>query len=373
MPPLSIIGFEGKTAPPDVLERIAAGRVAGVVLFARNLGSPVEVAQLVRELVAATPPGDPPLIVSVDQEGGRVQRLRAPLTVWPPMARLGAIDDEALTEAVGRALGAELSLFGFNVDYAPVCDVATNAANPVIGDRAFAATALGVARHATAFLRGLEAAGVRGCAKHFPGHGDTATDSHLALPLVERSMESVREVELLPFRAAIAAGVGMIMTAHIVLPALDARPATMSRAWLCDVLRGELQYAGVIVSDDLDMKAVADHFSVEEVVRDALAAGVDAFLLCRDPERQRADGAHVHRDVLARLAVALVGLALPDAITSVEWKSGRYSSGAPRPIGFAMVLPNEVRVVLERAGSLTTGITASMPLSGVWRAGTMVT
>lgn len=286
-PPLAIIGFEGKSAPPEVLARIREGRVAGVILFARNLGSPVEVAALVAELAAATPPGDPPLIISVDQEGGRVQRLRAPLTVWPPMARLGALDDVALTEEVGRALGAELACLGFNLDYAPVCDVHTNPANPVIGDRAFAPTPDGVARHATAFLRGLEAAGVRGCAKHFPGHGDTATDSHLALPLVERSIESLRASELPPFAAAIAAGVGMIMTAHIVLPALDARPATMSRAWLTDVLRGELGYGGVIVSDDLDMKAVADHFSVEEVIREGLAAGVDAFLLCRDPERQR--------------------------------------------------------------------------------------
>ena len=297
---LILLGFEGKTAPPALVERLADGRAAGVVLFARNLGEPSETAALVESIADAAEraPDALPLIVSIDQEGGRVQRLKAPLTVWPAMARLGQKDDEALTEAVGRALGDELALFGVNVDFAPVFDVLSNPANPVIGDRAFGAEPAHVARHATAFLRGLEASGVRGCAKHFPGHGDTALDSHLALPLVDRPIESLRAVELPPFEAAVRAGAQMIMTAHIVLPALDARPATMSRAWLSGVLRGELGYTGVIVSDDLDMKAVADHYSVEEVIREGLAAGVDAFLLCRDPERQRAAD-----EALARAAV----------------------------------------------------------------------
>ena len=292
-----LLGFEGTTASPSLIETIAAGRCGGVILFARNLGTPAEIARLIGELGAAAPAGGPPLIVAVDQEGGRVQRLKAPLTVWPPMGRVGAHDDVALTESVGRALGEELRLFGFNLDFAPVCDVLTNPANPVIGDRAFGATPEVVAAQAVAFLRGLEAAGVRGCAKHFPGHGDTSQDSHLDLPRVEHSMERLRAVELPPFGAMVRAGVGMVMTAHVVVSALDERPATMSRAWIDGVLRRELGFSGVVVSDDLDMQAVAGRFPIDEVLREALAAGVDAFLLCRDPERQRQ--AH---DALARAA-----------------------------------------------------------------------
>jgi beta-N-acetylhexosaminidase len=299
---LLIVGFEGLRAPDDLLARVGAGRVGGVILFARNLGSTAEVAQLVDGLGRAAPPG-PPLLVSIDQEGGRVQRLKSPLTEWPPMARLGARDDEALSEAVGRALGAELRMFGINVDFAPVLDVRTNPQNQVIGDRAFGETAEMVARHGLAFWRGLEAAGVRGCAKHFPGHGDTLQDSHLELPRLERTMEQLRAIELAPFARAVAAGVPMMMTAHIVYGGVDERPATMSAALIDGLLRKQLGFRGVVVSDDLDMKAVADRFSVEEVVREALSAGVDCFLACRDPDVQRqAEEALVHAARDPRLA-----------------------------------------------------------------------
>ncbi len=237
---LLIVGFEGKRAPEALLARIAAGRLGGVVLFARNLGTPEEIAALTAELHAAAPSGGPPLVVALDQEGGRVQRLKAPVTEWPPMARLGARDDEALSEAVGRAMGAELAAFGFNVDFAPVLDVHTNPSNQVIGDRAFATDARRAARHALAFWRGLESAGVRGCGKHFPGHGDTLLDSHHALPRVEADAARLREVELHPFGEAVRARMPMIMTAHVVYPAIDARPATLSRRWLIEILRDEL-------------------------------------------------------------------------------------------------------------------------------------
>jgi beta-N-acetylhexosaminidase len=222
-------------------------------------------------------------MMAIDQEGGRVQRLKSPLTVWPPMARVAARGDLALTEAVGRALGDELRLFGFNLDFAPVLDVHTNPDNQVIGDRSFGETPEAAARHALAVWRGLEASGVRGCGKHFPGHGDTVQDSHLELPRIDAPLERLRAIELAPFAEAVRAGVGMIMTAHIVFAGVDERPATMSRRWIDGVLRGELGFSGVVVSDDLDMKAVAGRFPVEEVVRDSLAAGVDAFLACRDP------------------------------------------------------------------------------------------
>jgi beta-N-acetylhexosaminidase len=289
---LLIIGFEGPVAPPEVLRRIAEGRIAGVVLFNRNLGTPPEIAALTQSLQAATPAGDPPLVISIDQEGGRVQRIKAPLTVWPPMAKVGAHDDEALSEKVGAALGAELAALGFNVDYAPVLDVRTNPVNDVIGDRAFATTPKPAAQQALAFWRGLEASGVRGCGKHYPGHGDTVADSHLELPRVDHDEARLRAVELLPFVAAARAQVPMMMTAHVVYPAIDPLPATLSRRWLTDILRGELGYEGIILSDDLDMKAVAAHFPVEETVTTSLLAGADAFLACRDPDIQaRAEAA----------------------------------------------------------------------------------
>jgi len=284
---LILFGFEGKTAPPELLERIAAGRAMGVILFARNLGTPDEIRALTRALHDAAPKDGPAIAVSIDQEGGRVQRVKAPLTVWPAMARVAAVGDLGYTEAVGLAMGQEIAALGFNVDYAPVLDVHTNPANPIIGDRAFGTDARAAAAQALAFWRGLESAGVRGCGKHFPGHGDTATDSHLELPRVDADEARLRGVELVPFAAAAAALVPMLMTAHVVYPALDAEPATMSKRWLVDVARGELGFDGVIVSDDLDMKAVHERWPTREVVRRSLAAGCDCFLACRDPGVQR--------------------------------------------------------------------------------------
>jgi beta-N-acetylhexosaminidase len=304
MTPLLIVGFEGARAPAELLRKIAERRVAGVVLFARNLGSLDEVAALNRELQAAVPAGDPPLLISLDQEGGRVQRIKAPWPHWPPMAKVGARDDASLTRKIGAAMGEELRAVGFNVDWAPVLDVHSNPDNPVIGDRAFAADASMVARHALEFWAGLESAGVRGCGKHFPGHGDTSTDSHLTLPVVERPLERLREVELAPFAEAARAGVPMLMTAHVVYPAVDERPATLSRRWLTDILRGELGYRGVVVSDDLDMKAVAERFPVETVVLESLKAGCDAFLACRDAAVQQKAEAALQKADPARLAEA---------------------------------------------------------------------
>jgi beta-N-acetylhexosaminidase len=284
---LIIFGFEGKTAPRELVERIAAGRCAGVILFARNLGTPDEILSLVRELHAATPAGAPPIIVSLDQEGGRVQRVKAPFTVWPPMARVAAVGDLAYTEAVGRAMALEIAALGFNVDYAPVLDVHTNPENPIIGDRAFGSDAATAAAQAIAFWRGLESAGVRGCGKHYPGHGDTATDSHLELPRVDADEKRLYAVEVAPFAAAARAGMPMMMTAHVVYRAVDSEPATMSRIWLDDILRRKLGFAGVCVSDDLDMKAVSGRWPTRDVVQRSFNRGVDCFLACRDPEIQR--------------------------------------------------------------------------------------
>jgi beta-N-acetylhexosaminidase len=304
---LFIVGYEGTEPPADLRRRFGRGEFAGLIFFRRNFAAPDDPAAVgtsLRPLGSAYQPEDPelaalPPIFAIDQEGGRVQRLRGKATVWPPMLRLAEHPPER-AEAVGQAIGRELLAIGLNVDFAPVLDVMTNPQNPIIGDRAFGTEPAAASERALAFLRGLEsvrardregagAGGVRGCGKHFPGHGDTTTDSHLTLPVVPRDEATLRAVELAPFAAAVRAGVGMLMTAHVVYPAVDARPATLSRRWLTDILRGELGFEGLVVSDDLDMSAVtAAHLGIaddSEVVVEALLAGCDAFLFCRDPDR----------------------------------------------------------------------------------------
>jgi beta-N-acetylhexosaminidase len=279
------VGFDGLEPPPSLVKRLAAGEAGGAIVFKRNLTGDLAQARRLNEQLHAA--GER-VLVAVDQEGGRVQRIRA--TEYPPMLRLGeqaASDPEGAERRageLGRAIGSELAGLGFDVDFAPVLDVHTNPANPIIGDRAFATTPEMVIKLAGAFARGLKAAGIIGCGKHFPGHGDTSVDSHLALPRVDHSMDRLRAVELAPFRA-LASELPMIMTAHVVFAALDDQvPATLSRRVLTDLLRSELAYQGVIVSDDLEMKAVADHWPIEETVVRGLEAGCDVFLICRSEE-----------------------------------------------------------------------------------------
>jgi beta-N-acetylhexosaminidase len=290
---LIVGGFTGTSAPAEVLSRIVAGHLGGAILFARNVVDPGQVLALNQQLAAASPAGRP-LLIAVDQEGGRVARIRAPATVWPAMRQVGDRDDLQLTRAVGQALGSELAALGFNLDFAPVMDVFTNPDNKVIGDRAFGSTPDRVIAHGLAFAEGLGAAGVIACAKHFPGHGDTLLDSHLALPVVQHDRQRLEAVELRPFAAAARAGVPTLMTAHVICTAYDDRPATLSRRLLQEVLRDELGYRGVVVSDDLEMAAIAAHTAVPRAAVEAVRAGCDLLLICHKAELQEQ----------ARLAIA---------------------------------------------------------------------
>jgi beta-N-acetylhexosaminidase len=292
------VGFAGPTVPPALRARLDAGSAGATILFKRNLviesvGGPGAVTQEVtnldalvslnRELHRSAPDGTPALI-AVDQEGGLVQRVRAPATMWPPMMShdgLPAPEDERVAEQVGRAIGEELRALGFDIDFAPVLDVHTNPANPIIGERAFGRDADTAARRALAFARGLDAAGVLACGKHFPGHGDTDTDSHLALPRIDHDWDRLDKIELQPFRLAAKTTLPMIMTAHVVFAALDAtKPATLSEKVLTGLLRNRLGYKGVIVSDDLDMRAIAGNMGVDHASVEAIRAGCDVLLLC---------------------------------------------------------------------------------------------
>ncbi len=278
---LLVVGFNGHQIPAELRSLAREFGLGGVILFARNIAEPEQVAELAFEAARLVP--DLPVWVSVDQEGGRVARLKAPFTEWPPMATLGRSGDVRLAERFARALAAELKAVGITLDYAPVLDIHTNPKNLVIGDRALAENAGEVARLGSAIVRTLQAEGIAACGKHFPGHGDTSTDSHLELPLVEHPPDRLRAVEFLPFKAAIEAGVATIMTAHVLVPSLDEkRPATLSRRVVTELLREELKYEGVILSDDLEMKAIAAEYPVPSAAVLAIEAGCDGALICSE-------------------------------------------------------------------------------------------
>ncbi|WP_404800963.1 beta-N-acetylhexosaminidase [Anaeromyxobacter oryzae] len=281
---LFCVGFHGTTPSPEVLELVRRG-VYGVVLFARNVESAEQVAELSAALKRAA---GRPLLVSIDQEGGRVARLRSPhgFTELPPMRALGELGDVEVARATGALLGRELRAVGIDQDYAPVVDVDTNPANPVIGDRSFSRDPAVVGRLGAALAAGLQGEGVAACAKHFPGHGDTSQDSHKDLPRLPHARARLDEVELQPFRALARAGVASVMTAHVVFEPLDAvRPATLAPS-VMRLLREDVGYDGCAISDDLEMKAVTEHFSLEEVAPGAVAAGVDALLVCHTASMQ---------------------------------------------------------------------------------------
>ncbi|MEU8813189.1 glycoside hydrolase family 3 protein [Actinoplanes sp. NPDC048796] len=272
-------GFVG-TSAPDWVRRWLGEGLGGVALFARNVESPAQVAALTAQLRAERPD----VLVAIDEEAGDVTRFESRLgSSRPGNLALGAIDDAALTETVARDLGDDLAKAGITLDYAPDADVNSNPANPVIGVRAFGAEAHLVARHSAAFVRGLQAAGVAACAKHFPGHGDTSVDSHHDVPLIDRDRQQLAECELVPFRAAIEAGVRVVMTGHLLVPAYDEElPATLSRRILTGLLREELGFRGLIVTDGIEMQGVRRKYGLTGATVRALAAGVDAICVGGD-------------------------------------------------------------------------------------------
>ena len=334
---LLIGSLPGQTIPAEARSIARDFQLGGITLFGRNIDAPEQVAELAHDIQSLS--SESPLWVAVDQEGGRVARLRAPFTEWPPMAVLGRSGDAALAGRFAAALAAELKAVGISLDYAPVLDIHTNSKNPVIGDRALAEDAAQVARLGAAIIRGLEDNGIAACGKHFPGHGDTSVDSHLELPLVEHPPDRIRRVELVPFREAARQQVAFMMTAHIFVPSLDdEKPATLSRKIVYSMLRDELDYGGVILSDDLEMKAIASTYSVPDAAVQAIAAGCDGVLICsgnldahattlealvhavedgRIPYKRVEDALARQRRAKERFLAALVAPGRPDAIHRV--------------------------------------------------------
>ena len=276
---LFVCGFEGTTLDAQLCDLLQHG-IGGVILFKRNLPD-LDTALSLNQNILEQATG--PLLLCLDQEGGRVQRLPAPILQLPAMRRLGAVGDTNLCRAAGKQLGAELAAAGFNLNLAPVFDVDSNPNNPVIGDRAFGQTPALVAQLGVAFGLGLQEGGVAACAKHFPGHGDTHQDSHLTLPDLDCTLSRLQEQELMPFKAAGEAGIATLMMAHLRVKALDPSQACSLSKSAYQLARTELGFTGPILTDDLEMKAVADDPGVAKAALLAIAAGADAVLICKHP------------------------------------------------------------------------------------------
>ncbi|MEU8743795.1 glycoside hydrolase family 3 N-terminal domain-containing protein [Streptomyces parvulus] len=306
-------GFSGTTAPDWLLRRLGEG-LASVALFGRNVSTPEQVAALTAQLRAERED----VLVAIDEEGGDVTRLEVRTgSSFPGNHALGAVDDVGLTRAVAAELGRRLADCGVNFNWAPSADVNSNPDNPVIGVRSFGASTDLVARHTAAYVTGMQSAGVATCTKHFPGHGDTGIDSHHAVPRIDVDASVLAERDLVPFRAAIAAGSRAVMSAHILAPALDPdRPATLSRRILTDLLRGELGYEGLIVTDGIEMRAISGTYGIERGSALAIAAGADAICV---------GGGLCDEDTVRRLSDALV-----DAVRSGELPEERLADAADR-------------------------------------------
>jgi beta-N-acetylhexosaminidase len=297
-------GFAGPAAPAWVRRRLAGG-LGSVILFGTNIETPEQLRALTDSLRAE----NPDVFVAIDEEAGDVTRLEhATGSSYPGNLALGTIDDLALTEAMARSVGTRVRAAGIDLDYAPVADVNTEPRNPVIGARSFGADTMRVARHVAAAVRGLQAAGVAACAKHFPGHGDTTVDSHFGLPTVHATRAELERDTLPPFRGAQAAGARAVMVAHLLIPALDPEyPASVSPTVIHGLLRAGLGFEGLAISDAIGMAAVKARYGLAGAAVRALAAGLD--LICVDSDTTDADMA----ELTAAITAAVRDRSLPEA------------------------------------------------------------
>jgi beta-N-acetylhexosaminidase len=284
---LFFIGISGHRLTDAEKQFIVENNIGGIVLFARNVSTPQQVHALCSEIqgLRRQTADKAPFFIAIDMEGGRVARLKDPFTVWPPLKHLGDIDSPTLSFHFAHSMGVELRSVGINLDFAPCVDTFTNPRNTVIGDRAISTDPEIVSKHCSALVRGYMKADVIPCAKHFPGHGNTLVDSHEDLPVENADLERLREVELKPFMRSFRSRVPMVMTGHLSFPSIDPKwPVTLSEIFLKKIAREEMRYRGLIITDDLDMKAMAKYYGAEEIPVRALEAGADLLLYCNEPE-----------------------------------------------------------------------------------------
>jgi beta-N-acetylhexosaminidase len=281
-----IIGLTGQALTNDEKKFIVENNIGGVVLMGRNCVEPKQIRDLCAEIQSLRHKmaDRAPLFIGIDMEGGRVHRLKPPFTQWPPLKKIGDLDAPTAAFHFTQKLGAELMAIGINLDFAPCIDVYTNPKNTVIGDRAISTDPYQVEKMSSALVRGFIKAGVISCVKHFPGHGNTIVDSHEELPVEESDLKRLHEVELVPFKKALRSRTEMVMTSHILFKNIDPKwPVTFSELFLKKMIREEFKYRGLIITDDLDMKAMLNHYTREQIPVNAFKAGVDMLLYCNDP------------------------------------------------------------------------------------------
>lgn len=281
------IGISGHALTANEKKFIVESNIGGVCLFGRNVAEPKQVHELCKEIQSLRhqQSDKAALFISIDMEGGRVHRLKSPFTHWPALRKLGDLDAPTVSFHFANRMGQEMKAVGINLDWAPCVDVFTNDRNTAIGDRSISSDPELVAKHASALVRGYIKAEIITCAKHFPGHGNTIVDSHDDLPVEDADLQRLNSCELIPFKRTFKSRVDMVMTSHIQYPAIDPQwPVTLSEIFVTGLVRNELKYRGLIVTDDLGMKAMTKNYGLQEVPVRALQAGVDLLLYCNDPE-----------------------------------------------------------------------------------------
>ncbi|WP_438317921.1 beta-N-acetylhexosaminidase [Sporosarcina sp. FA9] len=283
---LVIAGIDGTDINAASRQLIEQQKIGGVIFYSNNAETPDQTVQFVNSLKDANKSNRLPMFFSIDQEGGRVSRLPKQVAKLPTSAEIGKVNDPQYALNIGRTLGMQLTQFGFNMNFAPVLDVNSNSNNPVIGDRSFSSSPEVVSSLGVETMKGIEEENVIPVVKHFPGHGDTSVDSHLELPMVNKTIEELEQLELIPFKNAIEANADVIMIAHILLPKLDEiSPASMSEPIITNLLRNELGFKGVIMTDDLTMKAITNHYGIAHAAVQSFKSGTDILLVAHDPAK----------------------------------------------------------------------------------------
>lgn len=284
-----IVGFQGVEAGQDIKTMIQEYHAGGIILFDRNIKDAIQLQSLITQVKELNKPNKQPLFISMDEEGGRVSRLPDESKKFPSSMQIGSRNNRLISYKNGHAIACELCKFGINMNFAPVLDIHSNPHNTVIGDRSFGNTPEIVTQHGIETMKGLQSMKIIPVIKHFPGHGDTDTDSHTDLPIVQHDRERLDSFELVPFKEAVKSGADVVMTSHILFPNLDnsGRPATMSKIILTDILRTELGFKGVIITDDMEMDAISKNFTLKESVTGAVSAGADIILICHSLEKQK--------------------------------------------------------------------------------------
>lgn len=283
---LFIFGFIGQEINSNIENLIEKYKISGVILFNRNIGSKDDTKELIDDLKITNSKNKVPIFISIDEEGGRVSRLNHLFASIPSASEIAQMDSIEDTLKYGKEIGSWLLELGFNLDYAPVLDINTNPKNPVIGDRAFGNTPDSVIKHGIEFMKGIENMGIISCVKHFPGHGDTHEDSHIKLPVVNKTLEELRKLELLPFIKAIEKDTDMIMISHILYPQIDSEyPASMSKLLINNILREDLKFTGVVISDDMTMGGISENYELEDAIFKFFKSGGDLALICHEVEK----------------------------------------------------------------------------------------